>query len=100
MSSGVCWSLRPSIDTSAQGRTRTAKLLLERGVNVEARDSDGNRALMLAAYRGRGEIVTLLLARGADFDAKSEEGRTAISMAEKNGYKDIAKLLRETAGRR
>ena len=41
------------------------RLLLENGVDVEAKNIDGETALQEAAKRGRVEVVKLLRERGA-----------------------------------
>lgn len=44
-------------------------------VDVNARDGNGQTALVFAALRGRPKNVAALLNAGADVDAQSERGR-------------------------
>ena len=57
----------------SQGEVRVAKLLLERGMNVNTRRKDHWTPLHLASYFGNVKIVRLLLDHGADLEA--EEGK-------------------------
>jgi ankyrin repeat protein len=59
------------------GRIGAVRLLLDRGVPVDARDTAGATALLLAASTGATDVVELLLARGADGDAKDGSGKDA-----------------------
>ena len=43
-----------------------AALLIERGVKVDARDSEGRTPLMVAVSNGQTEVAELLLNAGAD----------------------------------
>jgi len=70
----------------ASGKTETVKSLLERGANINARDSSGMSALLLAASRGRQDVCELLLNYGADPYAKDQSGQTAIEHAKLNGF--------------
>lgn len=47
------------------GRADRVAALIEEGVNVNARDSQGNSALIQAVDRRRGEVAELLLSHGA-----------------------------------
>jgi ankyrin repeat protein len=64
----------------------TVELLLERKVDIEAKDVDGQTALYLAAKRGHKKIVKMLLERGADIEAKDAHGRTALHLAASEYY--------------
>jgi ankyrin repeat protein len=61
-----------SVSRGRQGSqcgVRVAKLLLERGVDVNARRKDHQMPLHVASYYGNLEIVRLLLDHGADIEA-------------------------------
>jgi ankyrin repeat protein len=47
-----------------------ARLLLERGANVNAKDDEGNTALMFAAANNNVEMLRLLIDAGADLNVK------------------------------
>jgi len=48
---------------------------------VNARDSDGNTALMTASFKGHELVVDALLAAGADSNAADKQGRVALDWA-------------------
>lgn len=77
------------------GDTEKVERLLKRGANIEARDDNGQTALIHAARNGNTEIVGLLLKRGADTEAENDHGQTALMIATDLGEKEIADLLRE-----
>ena len=54
------------------GRTKMAKILLEKGANIEFRDPYGNTPLLIACSRFKrngDEMIHLLLSYGADINA-------------------------------
>jgi ankyrin repeat protein len=60
----------------------TAKLLLEKGANIEVRDQYyGATPLLLAARYGETAVVKLLLEKGAKIEAKDPSGGTALMAA-------------------
>jgi ankyrin repeat protein len=69
------------------------QLLLEKGVDVEAKDSDGLTLLHHAAENGHEALVHLLLENGADVKAKEDKGLRALDLAASNGHEAIVKLL-------
>ncbi|EXU98174.1 ankyrin repeat protein [Metarhizium robertsii] len=77
------------------GHNATTKLLLDKGAEVNLKDSKYDRTpLSWAAINGREAIVKLLLDKGAEVDSKdSKYGQTPLSWAAENGYEAIIKLL-------
>jgi ankyrin repeat protein len=72
------------------GNARGVECLLDLGVDVRGRDSEGDAyygiapmstALHSAAWRGWPAVVKLLLAHGADVNALDGKGRTALMLA-------------------
>ena len=55
---------------------RVSRLLLERGVDVNARDKDKASPLHLASSNSRSRIVQVLLDHGAKADAQNVDGQT------------------------
>jgi len=75
------------------GQLETARLLLERGADANARNENGRTPLWPAAYEGRyEELVTLLIAHGADVSARDQ--RDCGILAYDVGP-EVAALLRE-----
>ena len=63
------------ITAAYQGDVKTAIAQLGEGADVDARDCDGDTALMLAAERGHIELMKVLLKNGADVDAEEPQRR-------------------------
>ena len=64
---------------------KKVSLLLEKGAELDARNTGGWTPLMVAAGNSSTpEIVQLLLEKGADALAKDKEGKKAIDHAQKN----------------
>ena len=63
------------------GQTEAAKLLIEKGADVNARSRDGSTPLNSAAFLGRVEMVKLLLEKGADTTLRSNDGTTPTDVA-------------------
>ena len=52
--------------------------LIKNGADVNAKNNDGNIALISASNRRHLEIVKLLIKNGADVNAKDNDGMTAL----------------------
>lgn len=77
---------------------RMAQLLMDKGASPDARDHDGNTALMdvVQATLSRATRVSanLLLAYGADIDAVNKKGETALQLAFRaSSFRGHANLL-------
>jgi len=66
------------------GDARQLRGLLEHGASPNARDPEGNTALMLAAMYGDVPPLGLLLDKGADVNATNNAGATALMRAADN----------------
>ena len=66
---------------SKHGRYDEAKLLLEKGAQVDLQDSKGWCALMFAVQEGHLEVVKLLLEYGANVDLQTLKWECALSLA-------------------
>jgi uncharacterized protein len=56
-------------------------LVEELGMDVNARDHEGNTALHHAAARGDNEVILYLVSKGADVKAVNRSGETTVDMA-------------------
>jgi ankyrin repeat protein len=77
----------------------TARALLDRGAEVDARQQAGYTALHAAAEHGDVPLVDLLLARGADASLRSDDGQDAAAHARAKGHHELAARL-DAAARR
>lgn len=99
-SSGLGTPLHRAVLT---GRADLVSLLLERGANIEAPDSQGRTPLavsiMSSSYNGNAEggseIASLLLAKGANPNVKTERG-DLLSYAVERGNADLVTTLLAT----
>jgi ankyrin repeat protein len=81
------------------GMLPAVKFLVEEvGLDVNAKDHDGNTAVHNAAARGDNEMILYLVSKGADVKQVNREGKTTVDMA--NGpvqrispFPDTIKLL-------
>ena len=72
--------------------TRSLPLLLAGGLDPDAVDDDGERALHLAAA-GNASAISALLAYGADATAVNFAGETPLDVARKQDRQELAELL-------
>ena len=86
-----------TFDAEAEGVDRAAvvRLLLEAGAEPNARDAQGNTALILcvgtADFAERQSIVLLLIKGGADANARNNDGMTALG---RTSNEDVKRVLR------
>ena len=83
----------PLHSAARHGHKEIAELLIEKGTDVNARDSSGKSALHDAASIGHKEIVKLLIIKGADLNAESGYYGTSLHVAASIGHKEIVELL-------
>jgi ankyrin repeat protein len=69
------------------------RLLLDRGVEIEVKDTDNWTALHYAARNGHLEVIKLLLNRGAEIEAKTTDNSTAFHYAAVYGNLEVVRLL-------
>lgn len=72
------------------------KLILEKGLDVNARDTKGKTPLHCAAENGKLELMNLLITHGADIYVKDNEAKTVLHYAAKSGNlsaNEIAHLI-------
>lgn len=76
-----------------------AAILLEHGVDVNARGMWQETALHVAANNGFGEMVQLLLANGASVNPVNGFGSTPYASDSHKGHQSTVTLLRPAGGR-
>jgi ankyrin repeat protein len=76
-----------------QADSQAVRELLDRGIDVDARDPHGQTGLMLAAHAGHREVVETLLAHGAKPNITAKFGLTALMLAVIAGHAEVARLL-------
>ena len=83
-----------------KGHELVARLLVEKGADVESKDAkDGRTPLLWAAGKGHESVVRLLLATdGVDPDSKDRKDRTPLSKAAGKGHESVVRLLLATDG--
>jgi len=69
--------------------------LIDKGAQMEAKDSNGNTPLHFAAANGHLEIVRLLCDHGADVEARNKWGMRPLHWAAYHGHISIVKELIE-----
>lgn len=70
-----------------------AGMLIEKGVDVNAKNKFGHTVLMLAAKQGNAPLMKLLIEKGADVNARSDNGTTALGYARKARQEESVKYL-------
>jgi uncharacterized protein len=73
--------------------THCAKLLIDKGVDVNAIQHGGFTALHSAAFSGDLPMTRLLLDSGATLDPKTDDGQTALELAREKKRDDVVKEL-------
>ncbi|KAM6529650.1 hypothetical protein FALCPG4_007779 [Fusarium falciforme] len=87
------WGRTPLSWATTNGHEAIVRLLLDRGVHIEAADKEGRTPLSRAAENGDEAVVRLLLDRGAHTEAADKEGRTPLWWATEKGYEVVVWLL-------
>lgn len=78
---------------AGKGRVDIIFLLLQRGANVNIKDSIGDDALIQAVVNNQIQIASMLLNAGSDVRAQSDDGNTALMLASGYGYLEIVCML-------
>jgi len=91
----VCGQTKPG-----ENSITCAKLLLDAGANISARDDEyRSTPLAWAARSNRRDLVELLLSRGAPARLPDDKSwATPLAWATRRGYAEIAELLRAAGG--
>ncbi len=76
-----------------EGYADIAKLLLDRGAEVDVLDPFDVTPLHNAAWNGNIDLFKLLLDAGADINASTYDGNTPLSLAQNNNQPKVAELI-------
>ena len=90
---GLDASKRPVIFDACQNLDNV-RALLDRGANIEIRDSEGNSPLLFYVWNGRWDAAALMLDRGVNIDVVNQQG-TTLEIGIEN-QTSMANTLRET----
>jgi Ankyrin repeats (3 copies)/Ankyrin repeats (many copies) len=80
---------------SRQGNEEVARVLVEHGAEVSAKDKDGSTPLHEASSGGGVDLARFLVEHGADASAKGENGLTPLHEASSRGHVYLARFLVE-----
>lgn len=78
---GVNWTVAQTFDEGPEALLEAVRIAHEAGVDPDAANSKGIRAIHGAANRGSNAIVAYLAAAGASLDATDGEGRSPLDWA-------------------
>ncbi|WP_353271056.1 ankyrin repeat domain-containing protein [Wolbachia endosymbiont (group A) of Alloplasta piceator] len=81
------------VSAAGVGRLSDVRELLEKGANIEARDSDGYTSLHRAAEGGHLEIIRFLIDKGANIGAKNKDGKNPLDVANDLGKTEVVNFL-------
>ena len=79
------------------GRAAVIELLIDKGINIDMVDEDGDTALMISAHRNRLyeslRIFQIILKKGADISIRNTGGETVLMIAAANTDFDVIECL-------
>lgn len=81
------------VESARQGDLDKVKSLINKGVDVNAKDYTEYTALMWASNWGHLEIVKYLISKGANVNIKGFQNRTALMKAAIGGQLEVIKIL-------
>ena len=83
------------------GHLEAMRLLLERGADLNQKDTGGRTVLMMAAgaFPPNAAVVRFVLELGGDLQARDDAGRTALDWALTLGETEISGLLRKAGAK-
>lgn len=85
------------IRATQNGDAKEIQNLLDKGHDVDTRDSDDCTSLHWAADKGNVEIIRLLIQRGASLIAKDVDGMTPIEYAELSDQEEAKQLIKRAS---
>ncbi len=85
--------LSPLHEVSVYGRVDFARMLLDNGADVNAKDSTDRTPLHFASDYGYLKLAQFLLDQGANLDAQTSSQSTPLYMASRSGHLEIVQVL-------
>ncbi|RMG00784.1 MAG: ankyrin repeat domain-containing protein, partial [Planctomycetota bacterium] len=86
--------ITPLMAAAIHGRSDAAKLLIERGADVNLASGDGSTPLHAAAFFCRPEVVALLLDKGAEINRRNARSETPLDTVAGPWSDDLANVYR------
>ncbi|MDM5227398.1 ankyrin repeat domain-containing protein [Cytobacillus sp. NJ13] len=83
------------LQAAERKETETIKRLIEEGVDINKKDSDGRTAAMIAAYNNDVETAKVLIKAGADVNIQDDMKNNPFLYAGAEGFVEILKLTIE-----
>jgi ankyrin repeat protein len=81
------------LEAAREGQTEQVRRLIQEGVNVNVKGSNGNTPLHNASCRGHVDTVRYLLDSGANVNVKGWNGYTPLIDASWNGALEVVGIL-------
>lgn len=78
-----------------QNQSEIIKYFLEKGLDVNTIDNEGNTVLTTASSGKDLDVISNILAKTKNIDSKNKNGETALTQAVKNSSGEVVKLLIE-----
>ncbi|XP_070665253.1 protein VAPYRIN-like [Malus domestica] len=76
-----------------KGKIKVIRTLLEKGLDMDAKDEDGHTALHCAAESGHADVIEMFIKKRVDAEARTNKGVTALHIAESLHYVGITRIL-------
>ncbi|MFP6855173.1 MAG: ankyrin repeat domain-containing protein, partial [Opitutales bacterium] len=76
-----------------KGHVDMVRYILEKGIDVDARDSSGRTPLYAACWSGQPNVVQALLEQNASVDVANANGATPVMVASRIGHAEIVEIL-------
>lgn len=92
---GIQFSEETFLDRVKRGDVETVKLFLAAGISPDAKDQNGDTALVVALTANAGPVAEALIAGGADVNARTRNNSTALHLVALTGDIRIGQLLLE-----
>lgn len=76
------------------GQLNAARLLIDKGIDLNFTDNDGNTALHISLFKRNYDLVDLLLSRGARVNIKNNNNETVINLLQNKQDSQMLKIFK------